>query len=67
MEVVDAWEIYVSRTNRSHLGNLERPSQAELQEAFGTTSFEDIFRFMAQHGNLQHAGRQATLENHTKG
>jgi len=54
VEVVDCYEVFVSRA-RGHTGTLERPSNKELMDAFGSVKFEDIFNFMAEHGTLQHA------------
>jgi hypothetical protein len=36
-------------------------------DAFGSTKFEDIFAFMAEHGHLQPCGKHASLENDAKG
>lgn len=62
--MVGAWDVFVSKT-KHHNGALERPSHHDLQEVFGTTNFEDIFRFMAEHGHLQSAGHG--LEGHQQG
>ncbi len=67
MEVVDAWEVFVTKTGRAHSGTLERPSHHELQEVFGTTAFEAIFKFMVEHGHLQAAGKQTAVEPHGRG
>ncbi len=55
VEVVDALEVFVSRT-RGHTGAIERPSHQELVDAFGSIKFEDIFQFMAEHGVCKHSG-----------
>eukprot|EP01039_Chlorochromonas_danica_P004980 gene4980-5468_t len=67
VEVVDAWEVFVTKTSRAHSGTLERPSRQELEETFGTSDFETIFKFMVENGHIQHAGHQTTLEGHEKG
>lgn len=65
-EVVDAWEIYVAKGG-AHTGHLERPPHQLLQEIFGSTKFEDIFSFMAEHGHLDECPRHGDLEGHEKG
>ncbi len=66
VEVVDAWEVFIAKS-RTHTGVLERPSRAQLHDAFGTHKFEDIFAFMAQHGHLHAAGKHSALTGEDKG
>lgn len=66
VEVVDAWEVYVAKS-RAHTGVLERPSHAQLVDAFGSYKFEDVFAFMAQHGHLHNTGKHTALTGEDKG
>ena len=66
VEVVDAFEVFISKS-RTHTGVLERPSHAQLQDAFGSHKFEEVFAFMAQRGHLHHTGKNASLTGEDKG
>lgn len=63
---MDSWEVFKAHT-RAHTGTLERPSKQELEDAFETSDFEEIFKFMVEHGHLHNAGKQGALEGHEKG
>jgi ribosome maturation protein Sdo1 len=62
VEVVDAPEVFIC--DHGHTGKLSRPTKAQLEDAFHTTKFDDIFQFMAQHGHLQSTGHHSTLNPH---
>lgn len=66
VEVVDAMEVFVSR-NRAHTGKLEHATKAQLQDAFGSDKFEDIFAFMAAHGHLTKPPKHADFRHEMGG
>lgn len=63
--VVDSWEVYTAQT-RAHTGVLDRPSHHLLQTIFGTTKFEDIFEFMANHGHVKECPKRGGMEGKGK-
>lgn len=61
-QIAEIDEIFCTRTG-SKEGRFERPSRGELLEAFGTTNFVDIIKFMLEHGKWQPYGRHEAIRN----
>jgi ribosome maturation protein Sdo1 len=66
VEVVDSMEVFIAE-HRAHTGKLQHPSNAQLDDAFGTHKFEEIFAIMAEQGHLIHAPKHADFRREEGG
>lgn len=53
-EVVDSFDVLKYDQGKS--GHLDRPSQAEIKDTFGTTNENEIVEFMLKNGQLHGEG-----------
>lgn len=67
VQVVDTLEVFIAKSGRGHTGQLMRPTNDQLFDAFGSLKFDDIFDFMAVNGHLQQSHKRGDLEGHEKG
>ncbi len=65
VQVVDSFDVFHGKAH-AHTGTLERPSNTQLKDAFGSSKFEDVFAFMSEHGHLQPCGRHSNLDGNGK-
>jgi ribosome maturation protein Sdo1 len=66
VQVVDAPEVFVSE-NGGHNGKLMHARSSMLQDAFGSDKFDDIFHYMAEHGELRNAPNKADFRDSSNG
>lgn len=64
-QVVDAAEVFVVREG-GHSGLFDRPRDSELEDIFGSKRFDDIFQFMAEHGECKTLGSHADFRGEIK-
>lgn len=65
MDVVSSPDIFINR-NGSRSGILERPSNQQLKEAFGTDDFVKVFDQMSEKGELMPAHHHFQIISNTK-